>query len=79
MLMPAFQRFPKEADIIGRLLVGYGEVDFTFALLAAKIYGDEDTIMRAIFRMRTEAGRITLADALMAPRLAPHKTLVFRV
>jgi hypothetical protein len=70
-----FHRFPKEAAIIGRLLAGYGEIDFTFALMVVKICGDEDTILRAIFRMRTEAGRISLADTLVAPCLEPFADL----
>jgi hypothetical protein len=69
MLMPAFHRFPNEAAIIGRLLAGYGEIDFTFAVLAAKILGDEETVMRAIFRIRGEAARIDLADAIISSRL----------
>jgi hypothetical protein len=78
MLMPAFQRFPKEAAIIGRLLAGYGEVDFTLAMLAAKICGDEETILRAIFRMRTEGARLDLADTLIGPKLEPYPRLAGR-
>jgi hypothetical protein len=64
MLMPAFHRFPKEAAIIGRLLAGYGDIDFTFARCTARVYGDVENMLRAIFRNPTESGRLNVAEAL---------------
>lgn len=78
MFMPPFRRFSNEAAIIGRLLAGYGEIDLSFAVCTAQVlaHGNKkhkDTILRAIFRMKTESARVNLADTLIHPKLAEQK------
>ncbi len=64
-IMPAFERHPKEAEIIGRLLAGYGELEFDLALCAAATMDDKDSAVRVVFRVRGEETRILVTDALM--------------
>ena len=45
-LMPAFLRFPVEAAIIGRLVTGYGEIEYLYAMCLASVSEDEDTIVQ---------------------------------
>lgn len=79
-LTPAFDRYPKEASIVGRLLSGYAELDFQFCLCAeralrkpqhpgypTKIEHEADNrhvALKALYRLRSESGRLQVADAL---------------
>jgi hypothetical protein len=66
ILLPAFHRYPTEGAIIGRMVMGYGELELMLAVCtAAAIDADKDDILRAIFRYQSEGGRIRLADALL--------------
>jgi hypothetical protein len=69
-LLPAFQIFPEEASIIGRLLAGYGELEYAFALCLGRVLGKEEPSLRAIFRLWGEASKLDVGDALMRPSFA---------
>lgn len=62
--MPGFDSYPSECDIIGRLVVGYGELEFSLAWCVSQIIDDPDSTFKAIFRVRGESNRIDIADAL---------------
>jgi hypothetical protein len=64
-LLPAFHRFPKEAAIIGRLLAGYGEIEYLFAMCLASSASDEDTALRTFFSVNGEAPRLDVGHNLM--------------
>jgi len=54
-----------EMAIIGRLLAGYGELEYALGLLLAAVLNDIPTMIRVLFRVRGEEARIQIADALM--------------
>lgn len=64
LLMPAFHRFPLEAALIGRLLAGYGELELLLGFAAGASMGNEILGAKTIFRVRSEANRIQIADSL---------------
>jgi hypothetical protein len=64
---PAFHRFPKEATIIGRLLAAFGELEISVCLNAGDALGMRDSVLRALYRLRSTSSRIDTADALMRP------------
>jgi hypothetical protein len=64
-LMPAFLRFPIEGAIIGRLLTGYGEIEYLYAMCLASASQDEDTVLRTFFSVRGEGGRLAVGHNLM--------------
>src|SRR5438552_13623646 len=64
---PAFQRFHVEAAIIGRLLSAFGELEISVCDLAKKATGLGDSIMAALYRIRSTRIRLEAADALMRP------------
>jgi hypothetical protein len=66
-IMPAFDRYPVEAAIIGRLLAGYGELEYDLADCLGAVIDDQNTAFRAMFRTRSEEYRIWTADALLRP------------
>jgi len=64
MVMPAFHRFPDEAAIIGRLLVGYAELEIDLLNCVSVVREDFDATLKAMFRVRGETARINVGDAL---------------
>lgn len=72
ILMPAFQKYPEEAVILGRLLAGYGDLEFELAQCLAVVVGS-DAAFRAMFRLRSESQRLDVADALMRPKYGALK------
>jgi hypothetical protein len=63
--MPCFDRYPKEGNIIGRLLAGYGELELEMCACVAATTGDLNTAIKKLFRVRGEHNRIKTADAMM--------------
>jgi hypothetical protein len=59
----AFRRFPKEAEIVGRLLAGYADLEIDLMHCAQVVRDDLDTVLKAMFRTRGESARIRVADA----------------
>lgn len=65
LIMTPFTRHPQEAAIIGRLLAGYGELEFDLGALLTNFLPHRVTAVKAMFRVRSESGRIQVADALI--------------
>lgn len=63
-IIPAFDKFPKEGEIIGRLLSGYGELELMLCFCVAAARNDFDMVFKAMFRPRGESQRIHIADAM---------------
>jgi hypothetical protein len=62
--MPVFQKFRVEAEIIGRLVVGYGELEFDLFDCVAMVVGNFDKTIKAMFRSRSETKRINIVETL---------------
>jgi len=68
-IIPSLSNYPEEGQIIGRLLAGYGELEFEFAAcLASALNEDRQTALRVIFRTKGEESRINIGDAIMRPK-----------
>lgn len=67
--MPAFDRHGKVGELVGRMVVGYGEIEFGLLALVADVIGDWDTAVKALFRMRGESQRLQIADALARQKI----------
>jgi hypothetical protein len=64
-IMPIFESFQEEGQIVGRLLAGYGELEYRlFGCLAATMENDNDAL-RIIFGKRGGENRIQHADKKM--------------
>ena len=59
-----FNTFKAEAELIGRLLAGYSELELSMAQCVNVAGNDPDTTFKALFRCRGELARIQIADAL---------------
>jgi hypothetical protein len=53
--------------IVGRLLVGYGELEFDLMNCLSAAAGDRMTAVRLIYRVRSEGARLDIADSLLRP------------
>jgi len=62
---PAFDVFPVEGAIVGKLVVSFGELELLCGLLAGSALENQNMALRAIYRGRSTRGRIDLADVLM--------------
>jgi len=64
-------KYPEETALIGRLVLAYGELEWTLSLCLTAILDDEDwgdrldRAGRTLYRARGEEYRINVADALM--------------
>lgn len=63
-VIKAFARFPKQAEIIGRLLAGFADIEIALMHCVQVVRdGDLDTVLKAMFRTVGESSRIQVADA----------------
>lgn len=64
---PAFDRWPQEANLIGRIMAGFGELEFSICQNAANATGHYDQTMKALFRVQSTRARLEAGDALARP------------
>jgi hypothetical protein len=58
------RKFQRERNIIGRLLVGYGEMELDLCNCVAMGIDDLDMTLKAMFRARGESLRVEIAEAM---------------
>src|SRR5262249_20474915 len=63
-ILTAFNRFPKEAKMVGHLLAAYANLEIDLLHCVAGIRGDFDAVLKSMFRTRSVRQRIDIADAL---------------
>jgi hypothetical protein len=63
-LMPAFHRHAQEAAIIGRLLIGYGELEYMLSVCLGRVLEDIERAQRTLFVIRGETNRLRIAEEL---------------
>jgi hypothetical protein len=69
---PAFDRFPEEGTLIGRILSGFGEVEVTLCRNAAHATSLHNTLFKTFYAIRVTSTRIEVADRLMRPYFERH-------
>jgi hypothetical protein len=63
-VLPVFQKFCSEGEIIGRLLVGYDELEIALCRCVAELVNDFDRVVREMFGKRNGARRIRTAVSI---------------
>lgn len=63
-VLRAFSDFPNEAALIGRMVVGYTDLEVDLMNCVKSAREDMDTVFKAMFRTRGETQRIDIADAI---------------
>ena len=70
-IMPGFDRHPEEAAIIGRLLVAFGEIEVTLAVVVGNVaLRHLEQGLRTVYKVRGASSRLEMADALLRPRFS---------
>jgi len=64
MINPAFMNRPGEAALLGALVIGYGELDISFSLIAGLAINHKYAVLEACHSVRSESGRLDIAKAL---------------
>jgi hypothetical protein len=64
-IMPIFDMFQDEAKVAGRLLAGYGELEFALHDCLTAVMGDINVAAKVLYRARGEQHKIEIADAIM--------------
>jgi hypothetical protein len=65
---PAFFRHPKDAAIIGRMVVAFGELEYLISVLSAWTNERQpNDILRVLYRINATSSRIAAADSLLRP------------
>jgi hypothetical protein len=62
---PAFLMYPDEAAVIGRIVAGYGDLEYLLSHCLSAALGNRPSVFRAFFRLRGEQQRVDVTDALM--------------
>jgi hypothetical protein len=70
---PAFFRRPKEGQIIGRILLAFGELEYLFCAAAANANGKNEEVLRALYRLNVTSARLAAADAFLRPACDKHR------
>ena len=72
-LLSEFENFPRERDLIGQMLMTYGELEFALlGNLREALDADINTTTKILFRVRGEASRLAVADAILRPAFTEH-------
>jgi hypothetical protein len=69
LLTNMFATFPREMEIAARLVLTYGELEFSMALCIGAAIGDNDQAIRVVYRTYGEERRIAVAGALGLPSM----------
>ena len=67
MINPALTKYHSECKIIGELILGYSELDLSFSYMCGIATGKRYELLNAVNKVRSEASRLDIADALAAP------------
>ncbi len=67
---PAFDQFPEEARIVGKLLASFGEIEYSVCRNAGHATRLEESVIKALYRLRATSSRFEAADALAATPFA---------
>lgn len=63
-VLRSFSDFPAEAILIGRMVVGYTDLEIDLMNCVKSARQDLDTVFKSMFRARGETQRIDIADAI---------------
>jgi hypothetical protein len=69
----AFNGHVEEGRLVGEMVTGYGELEFDWASLLSVVLNSNAKAFRTIFRLKNEANRVQIGDALMRSEMVKFK------
>lgn len=70
---PSLLRFPAESAIVGRLVVGFGELEVLVCKIADLATANSSIVLRALYNLRATSARIDFARTISAPMFGAAK------
>jgi len=68
-ILTEFEAFPKEKELVGSMLIAYGEIEFALFSLVDTVLDTQDNAVEIFFRIQGEGARISVSDAIIRPFL----------
>lgn len=65
IINPALHRFPREAGVLGRLVLALGELEYMLIFLATQALKDDFHFLKAMYRLRSTSSRIQATDVFL--------------
>jgi hypothetical protein len=73
-MLDEFENHTRERDLVGQMLMAYGEIEFALIGCVAEILEDNiHTTTRVLFRVNGEGARLNVADAILRPAMIKLK------
>ena len=72
-LLIAFDRFPKERELIARMILAYGEIEFAMLDILGAIFKNQQTAVRTLYQLRSESHRLNIVEAIATPWFEQQK------
>jgi hypothetical protein len=63
LLIP-FHDFPDELALVGKMVVAYGDLEFSVLSILGSVLDDPDMAVRTLYRLRSETNRVMVFEAL---------------
>jgi hypothetical protein len=70
---PSLLRFPEEAAIIGRMVVGFGELEILACKVADSATANSTVVLRALYNLKSTSARLDFARTISAPIFEAHE------
>ena len=71
-LNPAFHRYPAESMVIGRVVVSFGEVEYTLGDLTGIVMQHREIALKVYYGLKMASSRIDTADTICRPWFLNH-------
>lgn len=62
---PALHRFPREAAVLGRIVLAFGELEYMLIFCVSHALKDDFHFTKATYRLRSTSSRIQVADVFL--------------
>ena len=66
-LLIQLENFPRERELISRMILAYGELEFAMMDLLAATLNDSTAAVRTLFQLRSESNRQAVVEAIAQP------------
>lgn len=66
-LLITLDQFPKERDLIARMILAYGEIEFAMLDILGAIFKNQQTAVRTLYQLRSESHRLNIVEAIATP------------
>lgn len=66
-LLTDLDRFPEERDLIARMILAYGEIEFAMLDILGAIFQNQQTAVRTLYQLRSESHRLNIVEAIATP------------